>query len=438
MLRNILWSAPVALALFLPVAATAQLATSAPSSIAVQPPSSPAETAAAIDRFYASRAGAPLWFAGGRPSPAAQILLSRLRTAQFDGLADGPALAARIDALLASPQTSPAADWQMSSAYIALSNALHGPVAGLNYVDAAARPHVESPDRLLYLAGQSTMLDAHVGAILRMSRPYEELRAATLADAAARGGAADPRLLANLQRARALPATGRYVVVNPAVAELMMIDNGEVVDRMRVVVGTPQTPTAPMASAIAYATVNPYWNVPEDLVQKILAPRVVTQGLSYLKRGHYQAVDSFGADATVIAPETIDWKAVRAGTAQVKLRQLPGPFNSMGLIKFGFPNAYGIYLHDEPSKAQFAKADRALSNGCVRLPDAARLARWMLGHDPRVVGGAGDQNVALPRPVPIYITYLTARPSAGGGVQWASDVYRLDAPAVAVTRLSAN
>ncbi|MEO5809345.1 MAG: L,D-transpeptidase family protein, partial [Sphingomicrobium sp.] len=279
-MRKILRAAPVVLAL-LPVPAAAQLATSAPTSVAVQAPATAAETAAAIDRFYASRAGAPLWFVGGQPSPAAQILLARLRTANFDGLPEGPALAARIDALRASQQTISAADWQLSSAYLALAGKLHGPAPGLNYVDAAARPRVESADRMLFLAGQSTMLDAHVNAMLRMSRLYEDLRAATLADAAAKGGVTDPRLLANLQRARALPATGRYLVVNPAAAELMMVDNGEVVDRMRVVVGTRQTPTAPMASAIGYVTVNPYWNVPEDLVQKILAPRVVTQGLSY-------------------------------------------------------------------------------------------------------------------------------------------------------------
>ena len=435
MVRKLMWGAPVALAL-LPVPATAQLATSAPSSIAIQPPSSPVETAAAIDRFYAARSGAPLWLTGGRPSPAARLLLDRLRTANLDGMAGGPALAAKIDGLLASPQTASAADWQLSSAYLALAEKLHGPLPGLSYVDPAARPHVESADRMLAMAGQSTMLAAHVGAVLRMPRIYEELRAATLADATAKGGLVDPRLLANLQRARALPSTGRYLVVNPAVAELMMVDNGEVVDRMRVVVGTAQTPTAPMASVISYATVNPYWNVPEDLVRKILAPRVVTQGLSYLKRGHYQAVDSFGADAKVIAPETIDWKAVKAGTAQVKLRQQPGPYNSMGLIKFGFPNAYGIYLHDEPSKAQFAKPGRALSNGCVRLPDAPRLARWLLGHDPVAVGAAGDQHLALPKPMPIYITNLTAQPGAGGAMLWAADVYGLDG--AAATRLSAN
>ncbi|MEO7505009.1 MAG: L,D-transpeptidase family protein [Sphingomicrobium sp.] len=429
------WGLPLALALQ-PAAAFAQTATSAPSSVTIQPPSNPAATSAAIDRFYAERSGAPLWLRGGRPSEAAQLLLARLRTANFDGLAEGPALAGKIDRLLANPETTPAADWQLSSAFLALTERLHGPLPGLVYADSAARPLVEPAARMLYLAGQSTMLAAHVGAVLRMSRLYEELRAATLADATAKGGLVDPRLLANLQRARALPSTGRYLVVNPAVAELMMVDNGEVVDRMRVVVGTAQTPTAPMASAISYATVNPYWNVPEDLVRKILAPRVVTQGLSYLKRGHYQAVDSFGADAKVIAPETIDWKAVKAGTAQVKLRQQPGPYNSMGLIKFGFPNAYGIYLHDEPSKAQFAKPGRALSNGCVRLPDAPRLARWLLGHDPVAVGVAGDQHLALPKPMPIYITYLTAQPGAGGAMLWAADVYGLDG--AAATRLSAN
>ena len=309
--------------------------------------------------------------------------------------------------------------------WVALVEALYGPIPGTRYGDPALRPGVTTADRALFLAARAPDLAAHVGANMRKSRHYEELRAALIADAAARGGQADPRLVANLQRARILPSSGRYLFVNPATAELMMVDNGEVVDRMRIVVGTRATPTAPMVSTISFAILNPYWNVAEDLVKKIVAPHVASQGVAYLKRANYEAVDQYGADATVIPASSINWKAVVAGTESVKLRQLPGKFNSMGRVKFPFPNDYGIFLHDTPNKPQFAKDSRATSNGCIRLEDAARLARWLFGHDPVAVGSAGDETIRLPTAVPIYIAYITAQPAAGT-ISWAKDIYALD------------
>jgi murein L,D-transpeptidase YcbB/YkuD len=251
-----------------------------------------------------------------------------------------------------------------------------------------------------------------------------------LADAAANGGRVDPRLAANLQRARLLPTTGRYLFVNSASAHLMLVDNGVVVDQMRVVVGTAQTPTVPMASQIYFATLNPYWNVAEDLVKKIVAPRVVAQGLGYLKKSNYEAVDKYGEGATVIPASSINWKAVLAGTEQVKMRQKPGKLNSMGMMKVPFANSYGIFLHDTANKPQFAEAKRANSNGCIRLEDAHKLSRWLFGENvPKASGAVPDESVRLPAPMPIYVTYLTAEPT-GRGVQYSKDVYAMDPPAL--------
>lgn len=378
---------------------------------------------AAIERFHAGRS-APLWIEGSQLSNAGRLLVERLRSAHFEGLAEGPALAAQIDASLASPHPL-ATDRLLSSAWLALAGALNGPLPGARYVDPALRPRATPADRTLLLAGQAPDLAAHVADTLRKSPIYEALRAAVIADAAARGGSPDARLVANLQRARILPAGGRYMLVNPAAAELLLVDRGEVQDRMRVVVGTRHTPTAPMVSTMSFAILNPYWNVAEDMVAKMIAPRVVRGGLAYLKRANYEAIDRYGPAAAVIPPAEIDWKAVVAGSSLVKLRQRPGPYNSMGRIKFPFPNDLGIFLHDTPNKPQFAKAERATSNGCVRLEDAPRLARWLFGHDPVATGSGGDQDMRLPQSVPIYIVYLTAQPT-DAGVTWARDIYALD------------
>jgi len=214
------------------------------------------------------------------------------------------------------------------------------------------------------------------------------------------------------------PKHGRYLLVDAASARLFMVEDGQVVDSMKVIVGKPEAQTPTIASKIYYATLNPYWNVPADLARSIIAPNVLKQGVGYLRERGYQVLASFDENAPEISPDDVDWKAVAAGRATVKVRQLPGPGNSMGQVKFGFPNNHSIFLHDTPKKELFASDERAISNGCVRLEDAPKLARWLLGRDPVVASPEPEQHVALPRAMPIYITYLDQPAElalAGGG-----------------------
>jgi murein L,D-transpeptidase YcbB/YkuD len=108
------------------------------------------------------------------------------------------------------------------------------------------------------------------------------------------------------------------------------------------------------------------------------------------------------------------------------MRQLPGGANVMGAVKFMMPNDLGIYLHDFPDKSLFARDDRHLSSGSVRLEDAARLGRWLYGgRGPAPRGSATEQILGLPEPVPVHIVYLTAFPS-GAGIAFRRDVYGED------------
>jgi murein L,D-transpeptidase YcbB/YkuD len=110
----------------------------------------------------------------------------------------------------------------------------------------------------------------------------------------------------------------------------------------------------------------------------------------------------------VLSPDSIDWKAAAEGHVQVYIRQRPGPANSLGQVKFDLPDGDGIYLHDTPKKELFAQDARNLSHGCVRLEDAQKLARWLLGKDPPAAS-APEEHILLPRPVPITISYLDSR-----------------------------
>jgi murein L,D-transpeptidase YcbB/YkuD len=231
----------------------------------------------------------------------------------------------------------------------------------------------------------------------------------------------------NLDRVRALPASesGRYILVDAANARLWMYENGRPVDSMRVVVGKPSLPTPMISGYVRYAIVNPYWNVPTDLVRNKVAPNVLRQGVSYLNSVRYQVLSDWGPRATPDDPRKVDWKSVANGSIEARVRQLPGAGNSMGNVKFEFPNQLGIYLHDTPEKNLMLKEDRHFSSGCVRLEDADRLGRWLMRGELPTASASPEQKVDLPALVPVYVSYLTAFPD-NGKIALGPDPYRRD------------
>ena len=237
-------------------------------------------------------------------------------------------------------------------------------------------------------------------------------------------------IIINMERAKRLPSADeqpRYAVVDAGEARLSLWENGRKVDSMKIVVGKSETATPMMAAYIRFASVNPYWNVPPELVKSLIAPRVAAQGTSYLTDREYQVLTSYGPDAKLIDPETVDWQAVVDGREEVRLRRLPSPANSMGMMKFMLPNYFGIYLHDSPEKAHFEKNELWISNGCVRVEDYKRFARWLFdGSIPQGSNPKIEEEVNLPQPVPVYMTYLTVQPTPSG-VAFLPDPYGRDA-----------
>jgi murein L,D-transpeptidase YcbB/YkuD len=391
----------------------------------------------AVYAFYASRGGAPLWLRSGADSGAARSLIAILQRAPIDGLAAGPALAAQAQSLMARAQFGDqaalaAADRQLSLAWVSYVQTLQRPPAGMIYADAWVTPRRDTPMQILQRAAAAPSLAAYVRSVSQVNPLYAELRDAAWLQAQSSGGQVDPRVLVSLDRARDMPFQKKYIMVDAAAARLYMIEDGRIVDSMKVVVGRagPRTQTPMLASTIYYATLNPYWHVDGELVRSLIAKNVLEQGLGYLKSHGYQVMPADENDDTLLDPSKIDWQAVRNGSLEVRVRQLPGPGNSMGHVKFGFPNAYDIYLHDTPMKDLFAQDDRTVSHGCIRLEDAERLGRWMLGRDPTADSTAPEQNIPLPTPVPIYVTYLTAQ-AHDGQLSFVDDIYGRDAQVTA-------
>jgi murein L,D-transpeptidase YcbB/YkuD len=389
--------------------------------------------AAEVNAFYRSRGGAPLWLSPGSGT-AAQQLVQLLSTAQADNLNPRRYNVRSLTRALAAARTGnpvavQRAEVALSQAFVAfVDDQKRDPHVGIVYVDRELKPAPPSGRFLLTQAASAPSLSDYVQQMGWMNPIYAKLRLA-LASRMYRSEGERRLLTLNLERARALPSGGqRYVIINAPAARLYMYENGQVVDSMRVVAGRPdpiaQTPM--MNAFIRYVALNPYWNSPSDITARRLAPNVVKRGRAYLKEKGYELMSDWSDHARPIDPMSVNWHDVVAGRVQVRLRQKPGPANSMGKMKFMFPNQQGIWLHDTPEKEKIEDAARLQSNGCVRLEDAARFARWLFnGRPPKPQGARAEQKVTLPSPVPLYITYLTAVPS-GTSIVYFDDFYGKD------------
>lgn len=392
---------------------------------------SPAATAVAA--FYDTYRTPSIWFRGGANNAAVTQLTAILQRAPFDGFAEGPQLAAQVQAAVAqagsgnSAQVA-AAERVLSTAWVRYVQAIKKPTPGMIYAYPVLAPQGTRPDQILLTAAAAPSLERYLVATSNMNSVYSELRDAAWAEAQATGKPVpEPRLLANLDRARSIPASGRFILVDSGNQRLTLFDNGRPVDSMKVIVGMNDMPTPLIASVMHYVTFNPYWNAPHHLVRKAIAPNVLGQGMGYLKSRGYRVMADWTDNSAELDPKAIDWKAVVAGKTKIRVRQDPGTQNFMGILKFPFPNPEDIYLHDTPNKALFSKNPRNLSNGCVRVEDAKRLGHWLLGRDPVPPGSEPEIRVQMPQGVPIILTYLTAQPR-DGKLTYLADIYGWDKP----------
>ena len=222
----------------------------------------------------------------------------------------------------------------------------------------------------------------------------------------------------NLERWRWLWASiqdaDRFVLVNIPAFELYGFDHGRPALRMRVVTGhAARSPTPVFGREMTHVVFRPYWNVPTSIAEDEILPAVY-RDRGYLRRRNMELL---------------------RGDGGVQLRQRPGPGNALGLVKFLLPNPFGVYLHDTPEGALFARARRDRSHGCVRVERPFDLARFALAGAPewtpaRIQAAAArgpEQPVALAEPLPVFITYLTAWADADLGTRFFPDVYEHDA-----------
>ena len=179
---------------------------------------------------------------------------------------------------------------------------------------------------------------------------------------------------------------------------------------MKVVVGEEyQGQVTPVFSdSMETVVFRPYWNITPDIQRQETAPKIAADP-GYMRRENLEYYKDGG---------------IR------RIRQRPGPKNSLGLVKFLFPNDFNIYLHDTPAKSLFDQTDRAASHGCIRLEKPAEMAQWVLGWDASRVDSAmnsesDNHSVRVPAKIPVYIVYFTAY-TRDGQLYFADDVYSRD------------
>jgi L,D-transpeptidase YcbB len=384
-----------------------------------------------LKSFYQARNFAPLWAASGKIGPEAETLIGFLTTAELDKLKPKSYKVEKLRELLINANTGDAyaiarAELQLSNSFSRYVGDLRRPTKFMkSYLKAEMKPKKLKVQAILGAASLPQSFEEYISSMAWMSPHYLRLRR-LLSEAIEKNSSEDTikRLRLNLERAQALPGPWtHHIVVDSASSRLWYYQAGKQFGMMRVIVGKADSPTPMLAGMLQYAILNPYWNVPTDLAQKHIAPKILA-GRSLSSMG-FEALSDWGLTPTKLNPATVDWASVASGALEMRLRQLPGPNNSMGRVKFMFPNENGIYLHDTPERALFNQTNRHLSNGCIRLEDAQSLGAWLLGRSIKKLPKEPEQPVPLPAPIPLYLTYFSAT-ATKGGVEFLADVYGHD------------
>jgi len=223
------------------------------------------------------------------------------------------------------------------------------------------------------------------------------------------------QLLINMERMRWMPnmPDGNGIVVNIPQYQLHVFEEGQIVFRMNIVVGKTGSETVIFSDELKYVVFSPYWNVPRSIVRSEIYP-AMKENPSYLSQKNMEQT-GFNNGLPVI-------------------RQKPGNTNSLGRVKFIFPNSYNIYLHDTPSRSLFGAEKRAFSHGCIRVEQPVKLAEYLLRNDKEWTEEKISQAmrintekwVALEKPVPVFISYFTAWVDQEGKLNFRDDIYGHD------------
>ena len=225
------------------------------------------------------------------------------------------------------------------------------------------------------------------------------------------------QLLVNMERVRWMPPEKdtNYIMVNIPEYKMHVYDSGKQIFDMNVIVGKASNSTVIFNGNLKYIVFSPYWNVPTSIVQKEIVPGM-KRDKNYIQRNNMEITGTSNGLPLV--------------------RQKPGPNNSLGLVKFLFPNNYDIYLHDTPNHELFNVSSRSFSHGCIRIAEPKKFAQYLLRSDTATIWKSNviDSSMHLPKErwvtlkktVPVFIVYFTAWVDKNGLLNFRKDIYGHD------------
>ena len=235
----------------------------------------------------------------------------------------------------------------------------------------------------------------------------------------------------NLQRWRWMPDDlgARHFMVNIPNFHVYAREEGKTVMDIRVVVGKVGNNTPLFSDEMESVVFSPYWNIPDSIAQGETLP-AIAKDPNYLARQNMEIVRTSGEK---VDASEVDWNDPEA-LKGFSFRQRPGAGNALGHVKFLFPNAHNVYLHDTPADNLFGRPTRAFSHGCVRVEEPEQLAKYVLrGYpewDEQSIGAAMhsgvEKHVKLKEKIPVHIVYFTSWVDENGGLHFQPDIYSYD------------
>jgi L,D-transpeptidase YcbB len=240
------------------------------------------------------------------------------------------------------------------------------------------------------------------------------------------------QLKVNMERFRWLPlqVSEKYIIVNIANFELDLIKGTDTLISMRAIVGKECRKTPVFNDRMTYIVFNPSWTVPPTILREDVIPQLL-RGPGYLEKNNMKMLRNDGSE---LAYNEIDWSKISVDNFPYVVRQNPGSGNALGKVKFMFPNANNVYIHDTPSRGYFARDDRAISSGCIRVEKPFDLAvlllsdnpDWLPTHIRDAMQQDKEETVRLKNPVDVELIYLTAWTDGKDRIQFRKDVYQID------------
>lgn len=320
-----------------------------------------------------------------------------------------------------------------------------------NFPDSFPNLNLNESDSLLFLVrkalhllgdltaqNESLLFDEHLQGAIKKYQLRHGLFASGLMDKETFESLKTPiaervkTLLINMERCRWVPKIPEpnFIIINIPEYKLHVHTNRSLDWSCNIVVGKGSTETVIFNHRIESVVFSPYWVVPHSIITNEMLPQI-KKNIRYLANHDLQVVNFKGE---VINPYKLNWSKFHGDYFPYMIRQRPGSKNSLGLVKFLFPNKYDIYLHDTPTKSLFEQQDRAFSHGCIRIQEPFKMAKYLLSDqvmytDEKInelMNGGVETKVMLTQTIPIMITYFTAWVDGEGKLQLRKDVYGHD------------